>query len=100
MPKIFSAEERAKLCTDWKVSKLPRKDFCHQNKVSLSAIDRWLKEERQATSSISRKAINFIPIGKQQSAQKNYLEMLLPNGIVLKLAMESINIAQLIKELL
>ena len=100
MPKRFKDEERAIICNKWKASNLPREDFCRQNNVGLSTLDRWLRDARQATSAAPGKAIQFVPIEKPPVRRSNYLEMILPNGIALKLALQTENVVKLIKELL
>lgn len=100
MPKKFRAEERATICSKWKASNLSREDFCRQNNIGLSTLDRWLSDERQAPSATADKAIQFVSVEKLQIPRSNYLEMILPNGIALKLALQTENVVKLIKELL
>lgn len=92
-------EERQQICEEWRKSGLNRTEFCKQRNLNLKKFYRWLWKEKQDANS-SESSIKFLPITKAASIQSNCLEVHLPNGIALKLASQSVNVANLIKELL
>ena len=97
--KSSSKEERQQICEEWRKSGLSRTEFCKQRNMSLKKLYRWLWEERSKAQSTTP-TIKFLPLTKPAKIQSNYLEVLLPNGIALKLASQTVNVANLIKELL
>lgn len=97
--KNSSKEERQQICEEWRRSGLSCTGFCKQRNLSLKKFYRWLWEEKRRTQSVAP-TIKFLPLTKSANIQSNYLEVLLPNGIALKLASQAVNVANLIKELL
>jgi hypothetical protein len=93
-------EERQQICEEWRKSGLSRTEFCKQRNMNLKKLYRWLWEEKRGTQPAAAPTIKFLPLTKLTTIQANYLEVLLPNGIALKLTTQPTNIVKLIKELL
>lgn len=58
--KTYSAAEKATLLEIYKTSGVIKKQWCTENAIGLSTLDRWLKQEKKQTQSQSKQ--NWIPI--------------------------------------
>jgi hypothetical protein len=94
MPKIHTIEICENFCASWQASGLTKKKFCEENKISQSALYRWLKkfdESQAVTTPKSPQTIKFLPINQKHELQKHAeVEVTLPNGILLKFEVSSI----------
>ena len=106
MPKKYSEEVRQSFCAKWKSSGQSKVSFCKENGISGSALHKWLTRFEPVLSSSpsltppsssllrvqrNKKRINFLPVEVANKTAKNHeVEILLPNGILLKTEVTSI----------
>ncbi len=79
----YSKDQQQQLCELWRTSNgITLKQFCQENKVSKSSMYKWL-------ASCGKKALNcsatrLLPIQAETSLDIKGLEILLPNGILVR----------------
>jgi hypothetical protein len=96
MPISKTIDEQKAFCNTWKQSKLSKISFCKQNNISKSALYTWLKKfsKNDETSETSNKniqptSVKFLRVNNVNpdscSCSKNSaLEIIMPNGIIIK----------------
>lgn len=93
--KIYSEEKRRNYCEGWSESGLNKSKFSQEQGISESALRKWLKKYGyDETNGVNLKFLEVEPINH---AEKQKVEIQLPNGLLLKTEVESIS--KLIKEL-
>lgn len=99
MAKRYSEAERKNYCVAWRASELNKNRFCKENKISESALHKWLRLYEPSLIGIDSKKseINFLEIEPIIQTEKQKVEIQLPNGILLKLEIKSL--PKLIEEL-
>jgi hypothetical protein len=99
MKKIYSIEERKKYCERWRSSGLPKLIFSRENKISESALRKWLNLYEPNLLNVEGKKpkLKFLAIEPAKPKEQKEIEIILPNGIMLKTMTASIS--GLIKEL-
>jgi hypothetical protein len=97
MRKRRNEEEQKKLCESWKRSGLTQKEFCAENDIHIKSLWRWLKQKKEKQASV-QEAIKFLPMGNIP-LEKNYLEIILPNGIICKAHLSKENIVDFLGRL-
>lgn len=74
-------EEQVKLVRAWVTSSLTKTEFCKQQKIYVSSLNRWIKKNNQE----NKRTSNFIklkaPVVSQQAA--SYFEIHYPSGVKL-----------------
>jgi hypothetical protein len=95
MPINKTYEEQEAYCLDWKRSGLSKADYCKQNKISKSALYNWLNKfkdtkdhkindkDAKQPDTIKFLRLNDIKQGNE-CGNTNVLEILLPNGVRIK----------------
>jgi hypothetical protein len=108
-----TSTEQEAFCTAWKQSELSKTEFCRQSKISKSALYNWLNkfnsnDELSKTGTKNTKqstAIKFLRVNDINSAkglhyEDNTLEMIIPNGIIIKTNLSQNNLNIFLQELL
>ena len=100
MAKTYSVEERKNYCANWRTSGLCKIRFCKDQHISESALYKWLKlyDKDFAKSDTKEQDIKFLAVEPIALNKLKSVEIKLPNGILLKTEIESVN--ELVRELL
>ena len=101
MARRYSIKERQSYCDKWRSSELSKIKFCKEEKISESALHKWLKlyvvPSRQAEQ--KEADIKFIrPEFGSETEEGKTIDILLPNGIQIKAEVKSV--VEIIRELL
>jgi hypothetical protein len=106
-------EEREVICNVWKQSGLTQTEFCKQNNICSKSLSRWLSKFRSSdtnknntnsatvikTDNIKATSFKFLQVGNI-TPEKNFIEIILPNGINFKLTLPQNNLNNFLQELL
>ena len=101
MPIKYTEEQRQSYCAKWQTSGLNKQSFCARENISESALHKWLKAYCSSPALESNGiGLKFLPIEeiKESKAELTEIEILLPNGILVKAEVNSV--AKTIRELL
>ena len=89
----YTQAKREALCKEYLASNQSRKEFCKSYDISTKSLSRWL-------SGVSKLQVpKFISIGKLADTSGISTEILLSNGICIKLTLKVSEVSGLIKEL-
>lgn len=101
MPR-YNIEQHKSYCAKWQTSGLSKQSFCTRENISESALHKWLKIYNSSSSEVESKetGLKFLPIEKTNEfkAELTRIEILLPNGVLIKAEVNSV--AKTIRELL
>lgn len=99
MAKAYSIEKRRSYCDGWRSSGLSKLNFSRENKISESALRKWLKlyDTNSIVTDIKKAEIKFLEVEPMARNETKKVEITLPNGLMLKTEVESLS--KLIKEL-
>jgi hypothetical protein len=99
MAEAYSIEERKNYCAKWRSSGLSKLNFSRENKISESALRKWLKlyDTNSLATDIKKPEIKFLEVERLIRNEIRKVEIMLPNGLLLKTEVESLS--KLIKEL-
>jgi hypothetical protein len=99
MPKKYSTEECKNYCAKWRASGLGKLAFCKENKISETALYRWLKIYDGEWKGVEDKnpGLKFLAIEQEPKKEASQIEIILPNGVLLRTEVSSL--AKLIEEL-
>lgn len=99
MAKAYSKEERKNYCTRWGSSGLSKLIFSRENKISESALRKWLKlyDTNSIATDIKKSEIRFLEVEPMARNEVRKVEITLPNGLLLKTEVGSLS--KLVKEL-
>jgi hypothetical protein len=109
MTKHTPSEEKTKLCKLWQQSDLTKKEFCQLNNISAKTFYRWLGKtcanNKINTKTIANEKIapiKFLQVNKPVDIAntKQSLEIMLPNGINIKIDSSLNSFNTLLQELL
>ena len=114
MPTNRTRAEQETFCKAWKQSGLSKVEFCKQNNISKSALYTWLSKfngnsevpEAGNKNSIQSTAVKFLRINNGINLDKvlhnanSALEIIMPNGISIKINLSQSNFNILLQELL
>jgi hypothetical protein len=97
--KSYSIEERKNYCERWRSSGLSKLSFSRENKISESALRKWLNLYDPNLLNVEGKKpkLKFLAIEPSKPKELMEIEITLPNGIMLKT--RTVSISGLIKEL-
>ncbi len=90
----YMEAEREALCKEYLSGKQTRKGFCAENNISTKSLSRWLSR-----AALKAKGSKFIPVGKLTARNDVLAEILLPNGMGIKLHLSVSEVPNLIKGL-
>jgi len=101
MPR-YTIEQHKSYCAKWQASGLSKQSFCARENISDSALHKWLKIYNSSPLAVEDKeaGLRFLAIEEtnEPKAELTEIEILLPNGILVKAEVNSV--AKTIKELL
>jgi hypothetical protein len=59
--RVFSPEDKHKICTEWRTSGLSKHQFCKQRNICDSVLQRWILSPRESLANIS-KYVDFLRV--------------------------------------
>jgi hypothetical protein len=99
MARRYSVKERQAYCAKWRTSGLSKIKFCAEEKISESALHKWLKLYGSTPQSEEKEGeIKFIKPELASSVETRIIDILLPNVVMIKTEVKSV--AEMIRELL
>lgn len=82
MAKKYTKAQQKEYCASWLSSGQSKVEFCKRNNISKSALYKWLGNIGGQPS--KGEELKFLPVGQGVMEHKAELEMLLPNGILVR----------------
>jgi transposase-like protein len=93
----YTEEQQKRICEAWQQSSgMSMKQFCHENKVSKSGLYKWLNKYGHKKQ--VNRDLKMLCACRENSAPETGLEILLPNGVLVR--GDNSTISKLILELL
>jgi hypothetical protein len=89
-----SKEEQKRICTEFRNSGLTQTAFCTAHGVNVKSLGRWLKN-----IVVTENELKFLPVTGFSKTLLEKIEIILPNGICLKVTTGT-SLKELVRELL
>jgi len=99
--KVYSVEEKKKLCQQWKCSGLSLHQFCEQQNLAKSSFYGWC--QRYGTDEVTESAFSPVtaPASSQEIVQNHVtIELLLSTGTPLRLSFREDKLIDFLQELM
>lgn len=82
MAEKYDENKQKQLSADCLASGMTKKEFCKINNISKSLLYKWLNKFGYKLS--EKQKIKLLPVAQEKEAEKGSLEILLPNGVLVR----------------